>query len=215
VLDKITAAVAEVDEDETLARVKEALEAGTEPLDLVGALRDGMSTVGQRFESREYFLPDLILSAELFNEAIALIEPHLKVDEAENKGTVVIGTVHGDIHDIGKNIVATMLRCAGYQVTDLGVDVLPEVFVAKAKETGAGLVALSGLLSSAYDSMKVTVEAFTDAGLRDSVKVIIGGGMVNEKVLEYCGADDFGKDPTEAVRLAESLTAAGNGEGHK
>jgi 5-methyltetrahydrofolate--homocysteine methyltransferase len=151
----------------------------------------------------------------LFNEAIALIEPHLEVDEAGGRGSVVIGTVHGDIHDIGKNIVATMLRCAGYSVTDLGVDIAPEVFVARAKETGAGLVALSGLLTSAYDSMKATVEAFSEAGMRDSVKVIIGGGMVNEMVRAYSGADAFGKDPTEAVRLAESLTAAGNGEGHK
>jgi methanogenic corrinoid protein MtbC1 len=195
----IAASMAEFDEDGALAQVRKALESGTDPLVLVEALRKGMYTVGERFEAREYFLPDLILSAEIFNQAIALIEPSLGEAGGPSKGSVVIGTVKGDVHNIGKNIVATMLRCAGYDVLDLGIDVAPGAFVDAAKETGATLVAMSGLLTLAFDSMKATVEAFADAGMRDSVKMIIGGGPVNEKVLEFCGADAYGRDPSEAV----------------
>ena len=200
---KIAASIAEVDEDGALAEVRKALDAGTDPLLLVEALREGMSTVGERFEAREYFLPELILSAEIFKQAISLIEPHLGEAGGPSGGSVVIGTVQGDVHDIGKNIVATMLRCAGYDVRDLGTDVPPGVFVDTAKETGAALVALSGLLTVAFDSMKATVEAFADAGMRDSVKIIIGGGPVNEMVLGFCGADAYGRDPSEAIALAE------------
>ncbi len=208
VSEDIAALISDVNEEGTLAAVRGALDGGTDPLVLVEALREGMSAVGERFEAKEYFLPDLIMSGEIFNEAIALIEPLLGGREAERKGSVVIGTAQGDIHDIGKNIVATMLRCSGYEVHDLGVDVPPAAFVEKVKETGAGLVALSGLLTFAFDSMKETVEAFSDAGLRDSVKIMIGGGPVNETVLGFCGADAYGRDPSEAVRLAGSLSGA-------
>ena len=202
--EKIAALIAEVEEDKTLEEVRKALDEGTDPLSLVEALRDGMSVVGDRYEAREYFLPELILAAEIFKEAIALIEPRLQGDNIATKGSVVIGTAQGDIHDIGKNIVATMLRCNGYDVHDLGVDVPPQAFVAKASQTRAGLVAISGLLTLAFDAMKDTVDALAEAGLRDKLKIIIGGGPVNEKVLEYCGADAYGKDPSEAIKLAGS-----------
>jgi methanogenic corrinoid protein MtbC1 len=161
--------------------------------------------VGEKFETREYFLPELVLSAEIFKQAIALIEPRLQSDNIATKGTVVLGTVKGDIHDIGKNIVGTMLKCNGYDVHDLGVDVPPQAFVDKALSTKPGLVAMSGLLTVAFDGMKDTVDALIEAGLRDKLRIIIGGGPVNETVLEYCGADAFGKDPAEAVRLADKL----------
>ncbi len=202
--EKIAALIAEVEEDKTLEEVRKALDEGTDPLSLVEALRDGMSVVGDRYEAREYFLPELILAAEIFKEAIALIEPRLQGDNIATKGSVVIGTAQGDIHDIGKNIVATMLRCNGYDVHDLGVDVPPQAFVEKASQTRAGLVAISGLLTLAFDAMKDTVDALAEAGLRDKLKIIIGGGPVNEKVLEYCGADAYGKDPSEAIKLAGS-----------
>jgi 5-methyltetrahydrofolate--homocysteine methyltransferase len=205
--DNIASLIAEVDEDGALAEVRKALDGGTDPLLLIEALREGMSTVGDRYEAKEYFLPDLILSAEIFNQAVALIEPHLEGAGGPTKGSVVIGTVQGDVHDIGKNIVATMLRCAGYDVRDLGIDVPPEAFVDTAKETGATLVAMSGLLTLAFDSMKATVDAFADAGTRDSVKIIIGGGPVNETVLGFCGADAYGKNPSEAVALADRFLA--------
>lgn len=201
----IAVLIAELEEDKTLAEVRKALDEGTDPFSLVEALREGMSVVGNRYEAKEYFLPDLILSAEIFKQSIALIEPHLKNESALSKGIVVIGTVQGDIHDIGKNIVATVLRCAGYEVHDLGVDVAPQAFVDKTRETKAGLVAMSGLLTLAFDSMKNTVDALAEAGLRNEVKVIIGGGPVNETVVKYSGADAYGRDPSEAVRLAEQF----------
>jgi methanogenic corrinoid protein MtbC1 len=166
-------------------------------------LRQGMSIVGERFGSKEYFLPDLIISSEIFKQAIAIIEPHFGDEEAESKGTVVIGTVQGDIHDIGKNLVATMLSCSGYEVHDLGVDVQSQAFVDRAKETGAALVAMSGLLTTSFDPMKNTVDALIEAGMRDKIKVIIGGGPINETVVDYTGADAFGLNPAEAVSLAE------------
>lgn len=199
----ISALIAEIDEDGTLAGVRAALEAGTDPLVVVESLREGMSVVGERFESKEYFLPDLILSADIFSQALALVRPYLLGEGGASKGTVVIGTVRGDVHDIGKNIVASILRCAGFEVHDLGVDVAPEAFVSGVNETGARLVAMSGLLTMAFDAMKDTVDAFKDAGLRESVTLIIGGGPVNEKVLDFCGADAYGRNPSEAVRLAE------------
>ena len=200
--ESIAALIAEVEEDRTLEEVRKALDEGADPLSLVEALREGMSVVGEKYEAKEYFLPDLIISAEIFKEAIALIEPRLQSNSIATKGTVVIGTAQGDIHDIGKNIVATMLKCNGYDVHDLGVDVSPQAFVEKASQTGAGLVAISGLLTLAFDAMKDTVDALAEAGLRGKLKIIIGGGPVNEKVLEYCGADACGKDPAEAIRLA-------------
>lgn len=201
--ENIAAMLAELREEEVLEAVRTALDTGTDPLSLVEGLREGMSEVGRRFEAKEYFLSELIMSAEIFKESIALIEPRLQAGAGGDKGAVVIGTVKGDIHDIGKNIVATLLRCEGYEVHDLGVDVPPQSFVGKIKETGAGLLALSGLLTLAFDSMKETVESLTEAGMREKVKVIIGGGPVNEKVVEYAGADAFGVDAAQAVKLAE------------
>ncbi len=200
--ENISSLIAEIEEDKTLAAVKEALSQGTDPLSLVEALREGMSVVGERFESKEYFLPDLIMAGEIFKQSVALIEPYLAGSNNVSKGTVVVGTVQGDIHDIGKNLVVTMLRCNGYEVHDLGVDVAPQVLVDKVRETGAGLLGLSGLLTLAFDAMKSTIDALQEAGLREQTKVMIGGGPVNEAVMEYCGADAVGKDPTEAIKLA-------------
>lgn len=204
----LAAMLAGLKEDETLAEVRKALDGGTDPLELVEGLREGMAEVGRRFEEKDYFLSELIMSAEIFKEAIALIEPHLAAGAGQSKGSVVIGTVKGDIHDIGKNIVATLLRCEGFDVHDLGVDIPPSSFVDKLKETGAPVLALSGLLTLAFDSMKETVETLAEAGLRDKVKVIIGGGPVNEKVVEYSGADAYGADAAQAVKLVGEYVGA-------
>ncbi len=203
-VEKLSSLVAEIEETKTLDAVREALSQGADPLSLVEALRDGMSIVGERFELKEYFLPDLIMAGEIFKEAIAVIEPHLAGANSVSRGTVVVGTVQGDIHDIGKNLVVTMLRCNGYEVHDLGVDVAPQVFVDTVRQTGAKLVGMSGLLTLAFDAMKQTIEALEEAGLRNGTKVMIGGGPVNEAVLEFCGADAVGKDPTDAVKLANA-----------
>lgn len=197
--------IAEIEEEKTLEAVKQAIADGADPLSLIEEMRGGMSLVGERFESKEYFLPELILSGEIFKQAVAIVEPHVKRGATHSRGTVILGTVKGDVHDIGKDLVGIMLRCAGYDVHDLGVDVPPTAFVEKAKETKAGLVALSGLLTVVYESMKSTVEELEEAGLRDRTKVMIGGGSINEKVREYTGADAYGKDPAEAVRLAHRL----------
>ncbi|WP_287152756.1 cobalamin-dependent protein [Candidatus Solincola tengchongensis] len=195
----------ELKEREVLAAVRESLERGEDPLSLVESLREGMEEVGRRFERKDYYLSELIMSAEIFKQAMALIEPRLEECSGGTKESVVIGTVKGDIHDIGKNLVSTLLRCDGFRVHDLGVDVPPTAFVDKLKETGARLLALSGLLTLAFDSMRDTVEAVADAGLRERVKVIIGGKPVDGKVLEYVGADAFGKDAAQGVRLANTL----------
>ncbi len=202
--ESLSSLIAEIEEEKTLGAVRESLSQGAVPLSLVESLRDGMSVVGERFEAKEYFLPDLIMAGEIFKQAIAIIEPHLAGGNSASRGTVVVGTVQGDIHDIGKNLVVTMLRCNGYEVHDLGVDVPPQVFVDKVRETGAKLLGLSGLLTLAFDAMKSTVDALAEAGLRETTKVMIGGGPVNDAVAEFCGADAVGKDPTEAVKLADA-----------
>jgi methanogenic corrinoid protein MtbC1 len=204
--DNISNSLIELEEDEVLEGVSRSLEQGVEPITLVEQLRLAMSVVGKRFEDKEYYLSELIMSAEIFKEAMELIEPRLGASTDESRGRLVIGTVKGDIHDIGKNIVATLLRCEGFEVLDLGVDVPAAVFVEETRSSGAKILALSGLLTPAFDAMKETVAALTNAGLRDDVKVIIGGGPVNQSVVEFAGADAWGKDAAQAVRLvAEHL----------
>ncbi len=200
--ENLTSLISEIKEDETLSEVRRALESGEEPLQIMEELRKGIAVVGERFQAKEYYLSEMMMSAEIFVQSIALLEPYLEASDLAQKGSVIIGTVQGDIHDIGKNIVATLLRCDGYDVRDLGVDVAPETFVSEVKETGSGLVALCALLTPAFDSMRETVEALVEAGLRDRLKVIIGGGPVNQAVVDYTGADGYGEDATQAVVFA-------------
>ncbi len=200
--ENLTSLISEIKEDETLSEVRRALESGEEPLQIMEELRKGIAVVGERFQAKEYYLSEMMMSAEIFVQSIALLEPYLEASDLAQKGSVIIGTVQGDIHDIGKNIVATLLRCDGYDVRDLGVDVAPETFVSEVKETGSGLVALCALLTPAFDSMRETVEALVEAGLRDRLKVIIGGGPVNQAVVDSTGADGYGEDATQAVVFA-------------
>ena len=165
-----------------------------------------MRIVGERFEKGEYFLSDLILSAEIFKNAFALLEPKLsKTGRSGTVRTVVFGTVHGDIHDVGKNIVVTLLRSHAFEVHDLGVDVPETSFVNACKETSARILGMSGLITTSFGSMKRTVEALGEAKIRSQVRVMIGGGIVNEKVRIHAGADAWGKDVMAAVKLAGSL----------
>lgn len=198
--------LSDLKEDEAKKYVKEALEKGTDPTKLLEEAKEGMSIVGQRFSSGEYFIPDLLYSGEIMKELVALLEPKLKEvrgTEAKKLGKVIIATVEGDIHDIGKNLVVFMLEIGGFEVYDLGIDVPVQTIVDKVKETDAPVVGLSGFLTLAYDSMKKTVEALEAAGLRDKVKVMIGGGQIDEHVKEYTGADAFGLDAMDAVKLAK------------
>ncbi len=200
-------AIADMDEEGALALTKELLAAGTAPAAILDACRTAMGVVGQRFEAGEYFIPELILAGEMLKSISAEVKPHMTAGQAVVKdATVVVGTVKGDIHDIGKDIVVFMLDVNGFEVHDLGIDVAPQAFVDKIVEVRPQVVALSGFLTLAYDSMKETVAAITAAGLRDGVKIMVGGGTVDEQVCRYAGADAFGADAMAAVTLAKSWT---------
>ncbi len=203
--------LADLKEKETLKNVQDRLNAGEDPLAILREAQRGMAIVGERFASGEYFIPDLIYSGEILRQISAMVKPHISGGPAETKklGKIVLGTVAGDIHDIGKDIVGFMLDINGFEVYDLGIDVPAEKFVEKVKETGAPIVALSGFLTLAYDSMKNTIEAIAQAGLRDKVRVMIGGGQITEEVRKYTGADAFGKDAMVGVALAKKWTDAG------
>jgi len=203
-LQQLASALADLEEDQVLEIVRTQLEAGAEPLGILQACQQGMSEVGDRFEKKEYFVSDLMMSGEIFKQVGLILEPHLKSSTRISGGTVVIGTVQGDIHDIGKDIVVNMLKSADLDVTDLGVDVPPARFVDALKETKASVLCMSGLLTLAFDSMKETISQIKDAGLRDKVRIMVGGGPVNGLVCEVVGADDWGADAQAAVRLAKN-----------
>ena len=195
-------AITDMREEDALNITKQMLENGTDPITILDDCRAAMGIIGQRFESGDCFIPELILAGEMLSQISAIIKPRLQ-QNGENKkiGKVVLGTVEGDIHDIAKDIVGFMLDVNGFEVTDLGVDVPPARFVEAVKQTGAKVVGLSGFLTLAFDPMKFTVQALKDAGLAD-VKVMIGGGQIDENIRQYTGADAYGKDAMAAVALA-------------
>jgi len=203
--------IADLKEEEALKTVEQRLAAGEDPSNILEDCRRGVETVGSRFASGEYFLPDLLYSGEILREITEIVKPRLKktpdAHEVRHIDKVVIGSVAGDIHDIGKNIVVFMLEANGFDVYDLGVDVPAEKFVEKLGETQAKIVGLSGLLTLCFDSMKETVDTLKAAGLRDKVKVMIGGGQIDERVKEYVGADAYGKNAMDAVVLSKRWAA--------
>ena len=202
--------LADLKEQEAIKIVKDRLSAGEDPLKIMEDARKGMEIVGKRFSESEYFIPDLVYSGEILRVVTELVKPKLtKAAESKKLGKVVFGTVAGDIHDIGKDIVVFMLDVNGFEVHDLGVDVPVQKFVDKIKETGAPIVGLSGFLTLAFDSMKETVEAIKAAGLRDKVKVMIGGGQMSDEVKNYTGADAYGKDAMAGVSLAKKWAGVG------
>ncbi|MBE0480758.1 MAG: cobalamin B12-binding domain-containing protein [Dehalococcoidia bacterium] len=191
-------------EEEVLDTVRGRLEKGDDPLKIMEDARRGMELVGKRFEKGEYFIPDLVYAGEILKELTAIVKPELaRAAGTSYMGKFVLGTVAGDIHDIGKDIVAFMMDVSGFEVHDLGVDVPPRKFVDKIKETGARIVGLSGFLTLAFDSMKETVEAIEAAGLRDKVKIMVGGGLIDEEVRRYTGADAYGRDAVAAVSIGK------------
>jgi len=202
---KLIDAIADMREDEALELVTKMAERGVEPLSILNDVKAAMDVIGQRYEEGDYFLPELVMAGEIMNQVMVMIKPALAESmEEEHLGKVVIGTVKGDIHDIGKDIVSFMLKVGGYNVLDLGVDVPAQKFVQAIREFQPQVVALSGFLTLAFDQMKATVEAIEKAGLRDRVKIMIGGGQIDEAVREYTGADAYGKDAIVAVKLANS-----------
>ena len=200
-------AIADLREKESLELVSKMLVSGFPPLEIIEAARKGMEEVGSRYERREYYLSALIMSGEIFDEIVSLLDSVMKLDEIDKDAPqVIIGAPLGDIHDIGKNIVAGQLRCSGFRVVDLGVSVKPSSFIEAARETGAPVIGMSTLITAAYESIKETVLSLKKAGLYSAVKVMIGGGAVNEKVCEYACADAWGRDAADAVKLAKRFT---------
>jgi len=196
-------AITEMREDDALKITGQLLASGANPLEVLDACRSAMEVIGGRFETGDCFIPELIFAGEILAQISALVKPHITQASADHKlGKVIIGTVEGDIHDIAKDIVVFMLDTNGFDVTDLGVDVPAARFVEAARQTGARIVGLSGFLTLAYDPMKDTIAALRAAGLGD-VKVMVGGGQIDEQIRQYTGADAYGKDAMAAVALAK------------
>ncbi len=196
--------LADLKEEEALKIVQDRLGAGEDPLKILDDARRALEIVGKRFSDCQYFIPDLVYSGEILKQITDMVKPKItKGQEVKRLGKVVMGTVAGDIHDIGKDIVVFMLDVSGFEVFDLGIDVPAQKFVDKIKETNSKVVGMSGFLTLAFDSMKETVEAIKKAGLRDKVKIMIGGGQIDDQVKGFAGADAYGKDAMEAVKLAK------------
>jgi methanogenic corrinoid protein MtbC1 len=196
--------LADLEEDEIIKLVKQRLEDGEEALAILEDSRKAMEVVGDRFAGGQYFIPELVYSGELLKQITELVKPHLvQSGETKRLGKVVLGTVAGDIHDIGLNIVEFMLNVNGFEVYNLGIDVPVETFVEKMKEIKAPVLGLSGFLTLAFDSMKDTVKALEVAGIRDKMKIMIGGGQMDDEIVKYAKADAYGKDAMAAVALAK------------
>ncbi len=207
--EQLITAIADINEEEALALARAMLEAGEDPQAILGAASEAMTIVGNRFDAKEYFLPELIIAGDIMKAIGDMVKPKLRgqIERAAKRGKVLMGTVAGDIHDIGKDVVCFMLDVNGFEVYDLGVDVPASTFVAKIQELKPDIVGMSGFLTLAFDQMKRTVEAIKAAGLRDQVKIMIGGAIMDEGAARYAGADAYGADAAAAVRLAKSWVA--------
>ncbi len=199
----------DLDSERVKEKVNSALRKGIEPLEIVNSLADGMRRVGERYEAGDLFLPELMMAGEIMKEAMAIISPYLKGSErVQRMGKVVLGTVEGDLHDIGKNIVKTMLTSAGFEVVDLGADVSVKKFVESVRKEEPKIVGMSALLTSTMDGMKEVADELEKEGLRKGLKILIGGAPIDEGFAERIGADAYGKDAMDAVRKAKILVGA-------
>ena len=199
------------DQKTSVALTKQALEEGVEPMDLIHRyMIPAMDEAGKRFECEDFFVPELLLAARAMKGALELLRPRLAASGAEPAGRVVIGTVKGDLHDIGKNLVSSMLEGGGFEVTDLGADVSPEKFVEAVRKTGAQIVCLSALLTVTMTAMKSTIEAIKSAGLRRGVKILVGGAPLSQRYATEIGADGYGASATDAVALARRQVGLSN-----
>jgi len=206
-MESLVNALVEMKEKEALQEAKELLDAGKDPMEILESCSKAMEVVGKRFEKGVYFLPHLMMAGEMLKRISEMLKPLIKEQKSEaGRGRVLIGTVEGDIHDIGKNIVVFLLEANAFEVRDIGINQKPAKFVEAIREFQPTVVGMSGLLTLAFDAMKKTVEAIQEAGLRDKVRIMIGGGVVTEKVKEYAGADAYGPDAVAAVRLCKQWT---------
>ncbi len=199
---RLTQMLAELREEETMDLVRKELDSGANPLEILNNCQLGMVLVGEKYEQNIYYVSDLMMAGEIFKGVSELLRPHITEGSGPSAGSVVVGTVAGDIHDIGKDLVIGLLKANNFEVHDLGIDVKTELFIEKLKETGTTVLALSGLLTIAFDAMKEVIASLENEGLRDKVKVMVGGGPVNANVCQYTGADDWGADAQVAVKLA-------------
>jgi 5-methyltetrahydrofolate--homocysteine methyltransferase len=205
VIEELTSALVDLREDDALGLVDAMLAGGTDPLEIIEACRRGVEVIGKRFADGEAFIPELVMAGEIMRSITVKVKPRLKEAAPRAKlATIVVGTVQGDIHDIGKDIVVTMLDIAGFEVIDIGTDVPAAKFVDAARDHGASMIALSCLLTQAIASMKDTVEAVATAGLDGSVNVMVGGAPISALVCGHTGADGWGKDAVAAVELAKT-----------
>jgi dimethylamine corrinoid protein len=204
--EKLTELVIELEVDDVADAVKEALDEGKKAFDVLNALTKGMDEVGRRYEEKEYYLTELVLAGETMKEAFKILQPALEAeDRAEEKVKVILATVKGDNHDIGKNILASLLLSSGFEIHDLGMDVDANIIVEKVKETDADIVALSSLLTMTVEEIKKVHESLKKAGVRDSVKLIVGGAPLNENLAKKLGADDYAEDAVEGVKSIQAL----------
>jgi 5-methyltetrahydrofolate--homocysteine methyltransferase len=205
--EKLTELIIELEVDDIADAVKEALEVdGKDPFEVLNALTKGMDEVGRRYEEKEYYLTELVLAGETMKEAFKILQPALAAaDKSEEKVKILLATVKGDNHDIGKNILASLLLSSGFEIYDLGMDVDENTIVEKVKETGATIIGLSSLLTMTVEHIKVVHEALITAGLRDRVKLIVGGAPLNMELAKKLGADDFADDAVEGVKHIKNL----------
>ena len=209
VLEVIREGIMDGDMNLTKGKVQEAIDAGIAPGDILQeGLVAAMAEVGKLFEEGEYFVPEMLIAARAMKAGLALLKPLLVAADVKPAGKVAAGTVKGDLHDIGKNLVCMMLEGAGFEIVDLGVDVSPAQFLGAVTEKGVDVIAMSALLTTTMPNMKVTVDALNEAGVRDKVKVIIGGAPVTDAYAAEIGADGYAPDASRAVALATSLVGA-------
>lgn len=203
--DELQIAMSDLDEEKTLMLVEERIHAGYTSMEIIESCRLGIEIVGEKYSDSHYYLSDLIMSEEILKGVMRILEPHIPVNGCKKGQSIVMGTIEGDIHDLGKNIIIYLLRSSGFQVHDLGVDVTPERFIQAVNETKASILGISVLLSFCVGSIKNVVDLLVDAGLRDKVKVVIGGYPVNQQVKEFTGADFYANDVTEALKIYREI----------
>jgi 5-methyltetrahydrofolate--homocysteine methyltransferase len=202
--------IAELKKQEAIQVTEQRLKSGEDPLKILDDGKKAMQIVGRRFSEGTYFIPDLVYSGKILEQVAELVKPGLsQAPHAGELGKIVLGTVAGDLHDIGKNLVTFMLDVNGFAVYDLGIDVKPQIFVDKIREVQPQIVGMSGFLTSVYQAMKDTVDAIAAAGLRNEIKIMIGGGVMDEEIRKFAGADAYGEDAMAAVNLAKDWIGGG------
>ncbi len=207
--DQLIASIADLDEEKTLSLVDAKIRAGHSYSEIMESCRRGVEIVGQRYGEGHYFLADLIMSEEIFKAVVRLVEPLIEVNTATNGVSIVLGTIEGDIHNLGKDIVAYLLRSVGFRVNDLGVDVAPEKFVQAVNETGASILGISILLTSCIGSIKKVVDLLQESGLRDRVQIIVGGYPVSQLIKEFTGADYIANEASQGLEICMEILRGG------